>query len=80
MPQSVVQMVRQGRMTALVELDGSVRGIVVRDVIRRLVAKTMAQQLGDAVEVFTAPYQCVVSAWHTSSRVSLNWIASARLI
>ena len=56
-PQSVVQMVRQGRMTALAKLDGGVRGIVAGDVIRRLVAKTMAQQLGDAVEAFTAPYQ-----------------------
>ena len=42
-PQSVVQMVRQGRITALVKLDGSV--------------KTMAQQLGDVVEGFRAPYQ-----------------------
>ena len=56
-PQSVVQMVRQGRMTALAKPDGGVRGIVAGDVIRRLVAKTMAQQLGDAVEAFTAPYQ-----------------------
>ena len=56
-PQSVVQMVRQGRMTALAKPDGGVRGIVAGDVIRRLVAKTMAQQLGDVVEAFTAPYQ-----------------------
>ena len=59
-PQSVVQMVRQGRMTALAKPDGGVRGIVAGDVIRRLVAKTMAQQLGDAVEAFTAPYQYVL--------------------
>ena len=59
-PQSVVQMVRQGRMTALAKPDGGVRGIVAGDVIRRSVAKIMAQQLGDAVEAFTAPYQCAL--------------------
>ena len=56
-PQSVVRMVRQGRMTALAKPDGGVRGIVAGDVIRRLVARTMAQQLGEAVETATAPHQ-----------------------
>ena len=56
-PQSVVRMVRQGRMTALAKPDGGVRGIVAGDVIRRLVARTMAQQLGEAVENATAPFQ-----------------------
>ena len=41
-------MVRQGRMTVQAKPDGGVRGIVAGDVIRRLVARTMAQQLGDA--------------------------------
>ena len=44
-------------MTALAKPDGGVRGIVAGDVIRRLVARTMAQQLGDAVEAATSPYQ-----------------------
>ena len=56
-PQFVVQMVRKGRMTTLAKLDGGVRGIVVGDVIKRLVAKTMAQHWGDAVDAFTAPHQ-----------------------
>ena len=92
-PQSVVQMVRQGRMTALAKPDGGVRGIVAGDVIRRLVAKTMAQQLGEAVEAFTAPDQyalrtkagckCVahvlqVSLNWTHWQPSLPWMASAR--
>ena len=47
-------------MTALVKFDGGVRGIVVGDVIRRLVARTMAQQLGQAVETATAPCQCAL--------------------
>ena len=59
-PQSVVQMVRQSRMTALAKPDGGVRGIVAGDVIRRLVAKTMAQQLGEAVEACTAPFRCAL--------------------
>ena len=33
------------------------RGIVAGDVIRRLVARTVAQQLGKAVENATAPFQ-----------------------
>ena len=45
------------RMTALRETDGGVRGIVVEDVVRRLVARTIAQQLGPQVEAATAPFQ-----------------------
>ena len=42
-------------MTALRKTNGGVRGIVVGDVLRRLVARTMAQQLGPQVEAATAP-------------------------
>ena len=42
--------VRLGRMTALQKPDGGVRGIVVGDVLRRLVERTIAQQLMPAVE------------------------------
>ena len=44
-PPSVVRMVRQGRMTDPAKPDGRVRGIVASDVIRRLVARTMAPAL-----------------------------------
>ena len=40
-------------MIALQKPLGGVRGIVVGDVVRRLVARTMAQQLSKAVEVAT---------------------------
>ena len=60
-PQSVVKMIRLGRMTALSKPDGGVRGIVAGDVVRRLVARTMAQQLGKAVEAATAPHQYALS-------------------
>ena len=37
------------------------RGIVVGEVIRRLVARTVAQQLGSAVEAATSPFQYALS-------------------
>ena len=45
-------------MTALQKPGGGVRGIVAADVVRRLVARTIAQQLEKAVEGATAPFQC----------------------
>ena len=42
-----------GRVTALQKPNGSVRGIVASDVFRRLVARTMAHQLGPAIEFGT---------------------------
>ena len=50
-----------GRMTALRKGDGGVRGIVVGDVIRRLVARTISQQLSKTVEAATAPFQYALS-------------------
>ena len=40
-------------MTVLSKPDGGVRGIVTGDVVQRLVARTMAQQMGKAVEAAT---------------------------
>ena len=39
---------RMGRMTALRKRTGGVRGIVVGEILRRLVARTIAPSLGDA--------------------------------
>ena len=44
-PEAVINFIRMGRLTALSKPDGGVRGIVVGDVLRRLVARTMSQQL-----------------------------------
>ena len=44
-------------MIALQKPDGGERGIVVGDVLRRLVGRTIAQQLMPAVERYTAPFQ-----------------------
>ena len=60
-PEGAVQAVRLGRLTALSKRDGGVRGIVAGDVVRRFVARTMAQQLGDAVMAATAPFQYALS-------------------
>ena len=46
-PRDILEGVTVGRMTALQKPDGGVRGIVVGDV-RRLVARTLAQQFGPA--------------------------------
>ena len=46
-----------GRLTALRKKDGGVRGIVAGEVIRRLVSRTIAQQLSPAVATATGPFQ-----------------------
>ena len=56
-PDRIEQVVRLGRFTALRKPDGGVRGIVVGDVLRRLVARTIAQQIVDQVEAATSPFQ-----------------------
>ena len=50
-----------GRITALRKEDGGVRGITVGDILRRLVARTTAQQISKVVEESTAPYQYALS-------------------
>ena len=56
-PAEVIPLLRLGRITALQKPSGGIRGIVVEDVFRRLVARTMAQQLNAAVERATSPFQ-----------------------
>ena len=48
-------------MTALQRNGGGVRGSVAGEVLRRLVARTIAQQLGPAVEAATAPFHYALS-------------------
>ena len=56
-PDVIVDSVRLGRITALQKPNGGVRGIIAGDMIRRLVARTMSQQLSNAVERATSPFQ-----------------------
>ena len=58
-PPRIGAVLRRGRLTALQKPGGGVRGIVAGDVIRRLVARTIAQ-LGKVVES-TAPFQHALS-------------------
>ena len=60
-PDVALELLRSGRLTALSKPDGGVWGIVAGDVIRRLVGRTIAQQLSKAVETATAPNQYVLS-------------------
>ena len=53
-PDFIVAAIRLERMTATEVLE-------VGDIVRRLVARTTAQQMSDVVEAATAPYQCALS-------------------
>ena len=56
-PEEIIEAIRLGRMTALSKTEGGVRGIVVGDILRRLVARTMAKQIAKKVEETKAPFQ-----------------------
>ena len=56
-PHSIREAVRLGRLTALQKPNGGVRGIVAEDIVRRIVARTMSQQLMSEVQLATAPFQ-----------------------
>ena len=60
-PPLAAQTIKLRRMTALRKDTGGVRGIVSGEVIRRLTARTIAQQIGPAVKAFTAPFQYALS-------------------
>ena len=59
--EGAVEALRLGRLTALRKEGGGVRGIVAGDIFRRLVARTMAQQMSDEVQAATAPNQYALS-------------------
>ena len=60
-PDSIVGAIRLGRLTALQKPSGGVRGIVAGDILRRIVAHTIAQQISSHVERTTAPFQYAMS-------------------
>ena len=53
---NIMEAIRLGRLTALQKADGGVRGIVVGDIFRRSVVRTMAKQISRRVEVATDPF------------------------
>ena len=58
-PMEIIEGLRVGRLMALQKPDGGVRGIVVGDIVRLLVARTMAKQV--AMQAATAPFQYAFS-------------------
>ena len=60
-PAEIIEAIRLWRLTALSKPDGGVRGIVVGDIPRRLVARTIAKQIAKKVEAATAPFQYALS-------------------
>ena len=60
-PLPILTALRMGRLIALQKPTGGVRGIVTGEVFRRLVARSIAQQLACAVEVATSPFQYALS-------------------
>ena len=61
LPGDILTAVRVGRMTALQKPDGGVRCIVLGDVFRRLVARTIAKQFAVQAEGATHPFQYALS-------------------
>ena len=56
-PHDVLVLLRMERLTALQKPGGGVRGIVCGDLVRRLVARSIAQQIAPAVQEATSPFQ-----------------------
>ena len=56
-PEPVLAGLRVGRVVALRKSNGRVRALVVGDVMRRLVARTLAQQFAPAFEAACLPHQ-----------------------
>ena len=57
-------------MIALQKPNGGVRGIVVGDVVRRLVAKTMAKQFMTKFEAATKPFQYALATRAESESIA----------
>ena len=60
-PSEVLSVIRMGRLTALQKPTVGVRGIVAGDILRRLVSRTVDQQIRQQVERATAPFQYALS-------------------
>ena len=60
-PEDILPALKLGRMTAFRKSNGGVRGIVAGDALRRLIARTMAQQISEVVQTATAPFQYALS-------------------
>ena len=66
----VLRAVKMGRVTTVQKPAGGIRGIVVGNILRRLVARTTSQQITPAVDVATTPFQCALSTREGTECVS----------
>ena len=57
LPATIAQALGLGRLIAIRKTGGGVRGIVVGDYLRRLIARTLAQHFAPAFDVATRPHQ-----------------------
>ena len=60
-PDAVAAGLRLGRMVALLKPSGGIRALVMGDVFRRLVSRTLAQQFSTPLQEACAPYQYALS-------------------
>ena len=60
-PEEIIEAIRLGCLTALSKPDRGVRVIVVGDILRRMVARTLAKQISKKVEEATAPFEYTLS-------------------
>ena len=61
LPTVVADTLTSGKMVALQKEDGGVRGLVAGETLRRLVARTLAQQYGKELEAACFPFQFALS-------------------
>lgn len=70
-PAAIAEGLALGSLTALKPRPGKIRGIVAGDALRRLVAKTIAQQYSAQIMAATNPYQFALSTRAGTDAVAL---------
>ena len=60
-PPSIIPCLGLGRMVALQKPNGRVRGIIIGDVLRRLVSRSLAQTYAEAIHTACSPHQFALS-------------------
>ena len=60
-PAAILEGLRLGRVVAVQKPNGRVRGLVMGDVLRRLVSRTLAQQMAQHLQDACSPFQYALS-------------------
>ena len=69
-PDEIMDAIRLGKLTALRKPNWGVRSIVVGNIVRMLVGRTMAQQFSKREKVVTSPCQCALATRERTVRHS----------